>query len=201
MPNVEVYKESELTDSQIESIATLTNSIWPKEGITLEQKIEQLKAKARSPERAKVNPVRFVVWDGEEAIAHSLVFDRQIHLLDNRDQIVQSINVVALAGVCSDASHRGKGLGLAVVKMAFEQINAQRPVSLFQTGVPKFYEKLGGRVVDNQFVNLLDTDDPQANPWWDERAMIVPGKFDWPSDWPNWPNWPNEKIDLNGAGY
>lgn len=195
MPKVEIYKESELTDSQLEAVATLTNSIWPKEGLTIESKIEQVKQQARMPERVETNPVRFVVWEGKAAIAHTLVFDRQVHLLDEHDAIIQRINVVALAGVCSEASRRGEGLGLAVVKAAFERINAQRPVSLFQTGVPQFYEKLGGRIVDNQFVNLLNEDEPLANPWRDEQAMIVPGICDQQFEWPN------GKIDLNGPGY
>lgn len=192
MPAVEIYKEPDLADVQLEAIVRLTNSVWPKEDLTLEQRIEQLKTLVRSPERADINPVRFVVWDGDSAIGHALVFDRAVHVLDANDASVRTINVVALAGVCSDASRRGEGLGLAVVKAAFEQISENRPISLFQTGVPQFYEKLGGRLVSNQFVNLLNTQDPQANPWWDKEVMIVPGQFDWPAE---------NKIDMNGAGY
>ena len=126
------------------------------------------------------------------AIGHALVFDRKIHVLNEHDKTEESINVLALAGVCSDASRRGEGLGVAVVKAAFNQISEHRPVSLFQTGVPEFYEKLEGRLVGNQFVNLLNTEQPQANPWWDKEVMIVPGHFDWPAQC---------KIDMNGAGY
>lgn len=191
MADVQTYNESELTDAQIAAIVTLTNSIWPKKELTLEQRIAQMLAEIRSPDRAAIQPVRFVIWDGGSAIAHALVFDRTVHLLDDHDQPKRSINVLALAAVCTDASRRGEGLGVAVVEASFQQINDQRPVTLFQTGVPKFYEKFGGRIVKNQFVNLLHEDNPEANPWWDVEVMIVPGSFDWPSG----------KIDLNGAGY
>ena len=191
MAEVCTYIESELTDSQIESIVTLTNSIWPKEELTLRQRIDQTIATIRDDSRATINPIRFVIWDGGQAIAHALVFDRLVRILDATDKPTSSINVLALAAVCSDAKRRGQGLGLAVVKAAFEQIGDQKPLSLFQTGVPQFYEKLGGRIVNNQFVNLLNDKDQKSNPWWDKEVMIVPGNYEWPEG----------RIDLNGAGY
>ena len=191
MAEVTTYSEADLTDREIEAIVTLTNSVWPKDRLTLKNRIQQAVSLVRSPDRAKVNPVRFVVWDNEQVIAHAAIFDRLVHVLDVNDQSTRSVRVLALAGVCSDPSRRGQGLGLAVVNAAFEKLSRDRPVSLFQTGVPQFYEKLGGRIVDNRFVNLLDTTEPQANPWWDEHVMIVPGNQAWPTG----------KIDLNGAGY
>lgn len=191
MAEVQIYNESELTDEQIAAVVTLTNSVWPKEELTLEQRIEQTTALIRSPERPGIHPLRFVVWDNESAIAHALVFERVVHVLDDNDKPIQSINVLALAAVCTDHNHRGAGLGVAVAKAAFGQISDRRPVSLFQTGVPKFYEKLGGRIVSNPFVNLLNEENSQANPWWDVEVMIVPGSF----------GWPDGKIDMNGAGY
>ena len=192
MVEVDVYRESELSDSQIASIVALTNSVWPKDGLTLEQRIAQEMLIVRNADRAKINPVRFVVWDGDAAISHALVFDRQIYPLDEAEQRCGQIKVLALAKVCCDASRRGEGLGMAVVEAAFQLIGEQKPLSLFQTGVPRFYEKLGGRIVKNRFVNFLSQDDRQANPWWDDEIMIVPGNASWPEQ---------KTIDLNGPGY
>lgn len=182
---VQLIPESELTGDQIAAIVTLTNSVWPKEGLSLQQRIDELQSAVGSGEREPLNPIRFVVWDGKMAVAHAQVFDRTIQTVDG-----QSVNILALASVCSDANFRGQGLGAAVVKAAFEQIDQSRPVSLFQTGVPDFYRKFGGRIIDNRFVNRL-AEASDANPWWDKHVMIVPASFAWPEG----------TIDLNGSGY
>jgi hypothetical protein len=64
-------------------------------------------------------------------------------------------------------------------------------VSLFQTSARGFYEKLGARVVENDFCNRLDEEDPEGNPWNEPYAMIYPGTYDWPDG----------IIDINGARY
>jgi hypothetical protein len=61
------------------------------------------------------------------------------------------------------------------------------PLSLFQTGVPEFYEAMGARLVTNRFVN----GESQENPFWDTCEMIYPATA----------GWPDGPIDLNGPGY
>jgi hypothetical protein len=65
------------------------------------------------------------------------------------------------------------------------------PVALFQTAVPDFYTRLGSRSVSNRFVNSRNSEDPEANPWWDPNIMIYPADAAWPMG----------TIDLNGSGY
>lgn len=191
MTIVETHVESDLTDEQIKAIVTLTNSVWPKEEFTLEQRIETMLEKVASPERRATSPRRLVVWENEKAIAHALVFHREIHFVDDDSESLATQNVLALAGVCTDATRRGLGLGAMVVKEAFTHVDKTAPVCLFQTGVVEFYEKLGARVVNNKFINRLDENAPLDSPWWDSSVMVFPEKF----------RWPREIVDLNGAGY
>lgn len=191
MTVVQTHLESELTDEQIESIVTLTNSIWPKEELSLEQRIESAQKEFRLPERQEIRPQRFVVWEGPKAIAHALIFHREIYFEDSVVEKLGTENVLALAGVCTEVSRRGLGLGAMVVQEAFKHVGNDAPVCLFQTGVPEFYEKLGGRVVTNKFINRQNEISPEENPWWDSVVMIYPSRF----------RWPGETVDLNGAGY
>lgn len=191
MTIVQTHVESELSREQVEAIVTLTNSVWPKEGLTLEQRIESLWEEIQLPERQATNPRRLVVWEDQTAIAHALVFHREVHFVDDDRETLASQNVLALAGVCTDSTRRGLGLGVMVVKEAFKHVDTKAPVCLFQTGVTEFYEKFDARVVENKFINRLNDDAPAESPWWDSSVMIFPAKF----------RWPREIVDLNGAGY
>ena len=61
------------------------------------------------------------------------------------------------------------------------------PVSLFQTDVPDFYVKLGGRVIDNPVINSVS----DAKPQWSSHLMLYPANA----------NWPTGTVDLLGAGW
>ena len=77
---------------------------------------------------------------------------------------------------------RGKGLGASIVKSAFARIDAnQYHFCIFQMGVPRFYEKLGCKVIENKIINSNNQEDPNANPFWEEYAMIYPATFLWSS--------------------
>ena len=79
-----------------------------------------------------------------------------------------------------------------IARSAFERVDSQLfPISLFQTGVPNFYLKLGARVIDNRFVNSKNKAAPNENPWWDTSVMIYPSSYEWTEG----------TIDLNGSGY
>ena len=188
---VDTYCDSELTDQQITAILSLTDSIWPRSVSSIVADVETFKQRIiNNPELAAVTH-RIVVWDSSRAIAHAQVFPREIFLHDSQDNVVMSATVQALAGVCTAADCRGRGLGMAIVRRAFDRLRTAMSASLFQTGVPRFYENLGAMVVQNRFVNKKHKSDPTANPWWDENIMIYPAENEWSG----------MTIDLNGPGY
>ncbi len=101
------------------------------------------------------------------------------------------LRVLALAGVACLPQHRGNGYGRRVARTMLQRVDQRAfDLSLFQTGVAPFYEKLGCRLVSNRFVNSL-ADDPAANPWWNPQVMIYPAAA----------GWPDGTIDLLGPGY
>lgn len=161
------------------AIYALVCRTWPPEPgavtPTLDETLAQWKAQAST---------HFVILSEEsaEVLAHSLIFRRDIITVNG------PLGVGALATVCVDSEYRGRGWGADVVRAAFQYLpELGVEVSLFQTGVQAFYEKLGGRLVTNRFVN---GDNPN-NPFWDTCEMIYPATFDWPDG----------QIDLNGPGY
>jgi len=90
------------------------------------------------------------------------------------------LDVLALAGVKTHPDFRLRGHGAAVVRAAFQHVdNGAFCASLFQTGVPGFYEKLGCRCVGNVFTNRL-AENPAATPWWDKHCMVYPAAYTWP---------------------
>ena len=179
------HTEKELTESQVWSIVTLDQSVWPSKDKTVDEIAAECMELARVDSAADSNSKRFVLWEDDQAVAHALTFEREIFTTGG------SLKQMALAAVCVAESRRGEGLGARVTRKAFEQVdNGVWPVSVFQTPVPGFYEKLGGRIVDNEFVNSKNEEDPQTNPWW-EAVMIYPADFPWPVG----------QIDLNGGGY
>jgi predicted N-acetyltransferase YhbS len=169
------------------AIVSLTNSIWPSLLQTEAELVEQLLERAVAPDGpVESRKSRFVAYQGSRIIAHSRVFVRRI--LTSRGEM----DVLGLAGVCTDPEFREHGLGKAVVRKALEKRTLfGLEVCLFQTGVISFYESLGGRTIDNPFVNRADPVLPDSNPWWDEAVMIIPATAEWPAG----------TIDLGGKGY
>jgi len=104
----------------------------------------------------------------------------------------RDLDVLTLAGVVSAPSVRGRGPGKTVILDAFARLEEEGLTHcLFQTGDARgLYEKLGGTLVDNRFVDRT-AQDPDANPWSDDWVMR------YPADAP----WPDGLIDLNGPGY
>ena len=101
------------------------------------------------------------------------------------------MDVLGLAGVKTHPDFRLQGLGARVVRATLAYVDdGTFPLSLFQTNVPGFYEKLGARLVDNRFVNSLAAD-PQGRPWWSGHTMIYPAGADWPDG----------EIDLVGPAW
>lgn len=102
-----------------------------------------------------------------------------------------SMDIWGLGSVCVTKASQGQGIGRKVVEACFQEVDRKQGVSLFQTGVPGFYQKLNCEEVDNSFVNKLDEQHPESNPFWDDHIMIYPKGYAWPKG----------QIDLNGKGY
>lgn len=185
---VETWDVRKLTPEQARAIGELVATIWPREGVTVEMRVEQQLAFGQSfdgPESQA--PKSYVVLDGGRLIAHALTFLRQMGTSEG------IWPMAALARVCSLPEYRGQGLGATVVRAAFAPIDAGVfRGSLFQTtsDVRPFYEKLGATTIDNRIVNSL-ADDPAANPFWSPEIMRYPGHA----------HWPTGTIDLRGPGY
>lgn len=139
----------------------------------------------RGPEA--VFPRSVIIREGGRVIAHAGASPRTIGTSEG------DLTILGLERVAVDPLERGRKLGQAVVRAAFDLVD-HGPFShaLFQTShqVRPFYEKLGAGVVTNRIVNSL-ADDPTKNPFWDEVVMRYPAAKHWP---------PGE-IDLRGPGF
>lgn len=171
-----------LTRKQVMGVLELMAATWPPKEVnpkSVEEKVDDYYAKNDEKEV-------IIVMDGSKVIGYAAIFPREVNTPNG------SLTVMALANVCVIADWQNKGLGKAIVKRAFEQLGQGKYwVSLFQTGVPEFYEKLGGKRVHNVFVNRKQSVDPLKNPWSDDHVMTYPEGFPWPEG----------EIDLNGPGY
>lgn len=117
----------------------------------------------------------FLLSDGGQLLAHARVFSREIAGGG------ETFRVLALASVFTDPEQQGLGYGRQVVEAAFGILpDSGCRCSLFQTPVPGFYSRLGCETVNNPFINSLNREHPEANPWWDGDIMIYPRGTDWP---------------------
>ncbi len=179
-----------LTPAHTHAIVSLTYRIWPSATRTLEDVVANYR---RIQERVGIinplshqPPLRHILWEGDEVLAHASTFERVIATPNG------PLPVMALGAVAVHPEHRGKGLGRAVVQRAFERVDrGEFPVSLFQTGVVAFYEKLGAIPVANEVVNSLSPDGPVTPAWGKPGIMIYPATYPWPEG----------TIDLRGEGY
>ena len=145
----------------------------------LELIIERRMRRTREPDSPQLSDHRLhVVRQDARVIAMARSFRRTI-ACDGHP-----LAVMALASVCVDPRLRGRGLGEAVVRSAWERLDAAAAISFFQTGVPGFYERLGGRRIANPIVS-------SGRSFWEPHAMIAPGSASWPAG----------IIDLLGDGW
>lgn len=188
MPTVETLKPGEFGRDDLEQLARLHLEVFDAKGRTVTQYAEHL---AREWSDPSVNPKaqRHLIREEGQIIANANSMSRTVQTESG------PIEVLALAGVCSDPGSRGRGLGRAVVRQAFDRVDAgEFAWALFQTGVPGFYEKLGCVAVQNRFVNGRG-EDAQADPWWDPHRMVyqAPGV--------ERQVWPAGTVDLGGPGW
>lgn len=185
---IETLDRRRLIEADALAVAELLCAIWPKPGRTVETRTQELVTRwrgYRGPEREY--PRMFVVREAGRVIACANAEPRTIGT-STGDMTVQSLSLV-----CTDPAARGRRLGQAVVRAAFDLVDhGPFSFSLFQTTEPvrSFYEKLGAVTADNRFVNSL-ADEPAANPFWHAVIMRYPAA----------PGWPAGEIDLRGPGY
>jgi predicted N-acetyltransferase YhbS len=185
---VETLDRRRLSEPDALAIAELVVSIWPKPGRTAELLAAEMVNQWRSyqgPEEQ--HPRSYVIREADRVIAHASFDPRTIGTTDG------DMTILALARVCSDPAMRGRHLGQAVVRAAFEPVDQGAfPFSLFQTRetVRPFYERLGAVLIGNRFLNSR-AKNPNANPWWDPAIMR----------YPSGPGWPEGEIDLRGPGW
>jgi hypothetical protein len=172
-------EQGNISHSDKISIVELVRSIWPsKDGVehSPEEEIELFFA--NRPEEHHI-----ILKCNHILCGYARVFLREIMIGDN------VYRNCALACVCVNESHRMNGYGHRIVRRAFELVDMKHyDCSLFQTGVPEFYQKLGARVINNTCVNSLDDN---SNPWWDKFIMI----------YPSFVETENCIIDIKGKGY
>lgn len=180
--NILIKKEEEIEPKEILEIQRLIKATWPEPARRILSEDELIQDfEQRTPGKTAY---LLYVQNDLKAYAESSV--RQIQTAHG------PMHILALGAVCVEHAERGKGLGALIVKQVFERIPLdEAAVCLFQTGVPVFYEKLDCRIVENQFINSLDPNQPDKNPFWDDHVMIYPKSFPWP----------NGKIDLKGKGF
>ena len=176
---IQTVPAHEMTPELGAAIIALTRFIWPPDVGAKPPGVEA------TLEKWRAEPTTHFVIAGEDSrtiLAHAMLFRREIFTLSG------ALSVGALAAVCVNPDYRGRSWGVAVARAAFDFLpELGVEVSLFQTPVPHFYEKLGCRVVNNSFYNGNDP----ANPFWDACEMIYPAAF----------TWPRGEINMNGPGY
>ncbi len=185
---VEIWDARDFTPEQARAIGELINHVWPKATLTAEDRAEQQLDIGREYDGpAAQAPRALVIVEAGRVVANATMRPRTIGT--ERGEMI----IGGLALVCTDPALRGHGLGEAVVRAAFDLVDAgDFQFALFQTKrrLQSFYEKCGATPVDNRIVNSLG-DDPEANPFWDEVVLRYPANG----------NWPAGTIDLRGPGY
>ena len=184
--HVETLDRRNLSEADARPIAELLVKVFARR--TLEERLEQLVNQWRDWRGPEAEfPRSVIIREDGGVIAHAAALPRTIGTSQGE------MTVLALAQVASDPALRGRGLGQAVVRAAFDAVDHGPFLhSLFQTShnVQPFYEKLGACVVTNRIFNSL-AEDPAANPFWDAVVMRYPAAKPWPSG----------EIDLRGPGY
>lgn len=184
-----VLERSDVDEAVALKLCTLWLEVWPQAKIASPSDYaSKLLAGEVLNQTCESNSERFhLLEDDWTLLAICRSFERKIRFLDSGEERI----VLALAGVCCDPNRRGLGYGKTVVESALTRLGGSLETSLFQTGVPAFYQRFGAFLVDNEFVNSRHVTVPSENPWWDKCVMAIGGER----------NWPTGRIDLLGAAY
>jgi predicted GNAT family N-acyltransferase len=186
--NIETRDLRTISEADARATMELVCTIWPKPGRTVDAMTADLLQRWKQFDGLNAQyPRSFFVREAGRIIAHATAVPRTIATRAG------NITVLALSRVCTDPAVRGRHLGQAMARAAFESVdNGAYPFSLFQTtdNVKSFYEQLGAIEIRNRFIDST-AEDPTASPWWSPVVMRYPAK----------PGWPEGEIDLRGPGW
>lgn len=188
-PKLEGILTSELSRADAVAIGELLVRVWPKPGVTAEDRADIMQTNRGD---AKVPPGlesrSIVIRDGDKVIGHASAFVRTV------GTTAGDMMISALGSVCTDPDYRGQRLGEYLVREAWRWVDEGRvPFSLFQTSerAKQFYDKFGCILVQNRIIDST-ADDPNRCPFKDDHIVRYPGSGR---------EWPNGTIDLRGRGY
>ena len=183
---IETLDRRTWTEAEARPVAELLAKVFPRRGF--EERLARLMADWRDYQGPEaMYPRSLVIREAGRVVAHASAGPRTIGTSQGE------LTILALALVATDPEVRGRRLGQAVVRKAFDLVDhGPYEHSLFQTTeeVRPFYERLGCGVVTNRIVNSRG-DDPAASPFSDGAVMRYPAVKAWPSG----------EIDLRGPGY
>jgi GNAT superfamily N-acetyltransferase len=175
-------------EADARAIAELLCLVWPKAESDVPTRAAAFRAKWKNYHGPpNTFPRSFVLRAGDRIVGHAELGPRTIGTANGE------LTIGALASVCVHPELRRQQLGRQLVRAAFQVVDdGDYPFALFQNYAERraFYESLGARVIDNPIVNSL-AEDPRANPFWADLAMIYPAAKEWPAG----------EIDLRGTGY
>lgn len=178
---INFFAAADLPVDKIRQLLRLKAAIWPTK-LSSDEQLDEFRHLTTTRDNRKL----FIAELDGEIVSHAEVFERRIYFTKNQ------LTVGCLAGVCVAPAHRRRGLGTKISTNALQLAAHSRKdgVVLFQTNIPKFYLRLGCRIVFNKFTNY-SVDNKAQCPWWQPHIMIFPSHY----------NWPNTPIDLNGPGF
>ena len=186
--NVSEHWQRELTEEQARKIAELAALCMVRSTRTVDDRVRQILDSGFDVESEAYRTKRWVIWDRGNPVAHAKTFVRQIEIGPHE------IAILALATVCSAPGQRGRGFGRKVVESAFRQVDrGEAEYSLFQTGVPDFYQKLHCFSVTNNF--FWDYGGQRQSPFFEDQIMVYAGAPGLAK------NWPKGDVNLKGPGF
>jgi predicted N-acetyltransferase YhbS len=188
MTDIETIDLRTINEADARAIAELVCAIWPKPNRTVNSLTADLTTLWKNYRGVESQyPRSFAIREDGRVIAHASAVPRTVGTSSG------DMTVLALARVCTAPEARGRQLGHAMARAAFNLVDdGTYPFALFQTNeaIKPFYDRLRAVPATNQFVNSLAVD-PAAPAFWDRVIMRYPAKA----------GWPDGQIDLRGPGW
>jgi predicted N-acetyltransferase YhbS len=161
------------------SIVNLINETWPPS----DNQIASINDDLQEFFNSEPEEIHVVAKIEKMVVGYAKTFVRKIRI---DGKLVRNM---ALACVCVRKEFQKNGIGKKIVKKVFEPVDNEKfALSIFQTAVPQFYEKVGAKKIFNKCINSQNDNE---NPWWDPNIMIYPGTY----------KIDVTEIDLMGKGY